>query len=107
MFNVEYSFKGSHSCLFFFYNVNTLKAFCKEQDDYTSKEACSFWDNSVINAFILSGPRKLNYRRLEEGWIFFLLFKIPFLQPSYGILSFLTLKRNIETTCSLLQDKLA
>ena len=31
-------------------------------------------DNSVLNAFILSGPRKLNYRRMEDGRIFFLYF---------------------------------
>ena len=34
----------------------------------------SISDNSVLNPFISSGPRKLNYRRLEKRRIFFKFF---------------------------------
>ena len=56
----------------------------------------SILDNSVLNAFISSGQRKQNYRRLEEGRIFFYLeqkFLFDF-QPSHVILLFLTNHRN-------------
>jgi len=56
----------------------------------------SILDNSVLNAFISSGQRKQNYRRLEEGRIFFYLeqkFLFDF-QPSHVILLFLTKHRN-------------
>ena len=38
------------------------------------KWLASLSDNSVLNAFISSGPRKLNYRRSEEGGYFYFLF---------------------------------
>ena len=44
-------------------------------------------NNSVLYAFISSGPRKLNYRRLEGFFFYF--------QPSYGLLLFLKLKMKV------------
>ena len=61
----------------------------------------SILGNNVLNAFISSDRRKLNYRRVEVGRIFlivfFYLYKNSFFyfQPFYGILLFLTLKINI------------
>jgi len=54
------------------------------------KKLASISDNSVFNAFISSGPRKLNYPRLEEGKKKFNKIFLFFFHPSYGILLFLT-----------------
>jgi len=58
------------------------------------KRLASISDNSVLNAFISSGPRKLDYRRLEGFKKKFIFNKISFFyfQPSYGKLLFLTQK---------------
>ena len=105
------------------YKIITPKAFDLEQVIYdhrqvgqagkngdAPKEACLNFGQQCLNVFISSSPRKLNYRRLEAGrMLVFFWTKIYFfyLQPSFGILSFLTLKINIKTTCSLLQEKFA
>ena len=71
-----------------FYKVIISKAFDKKQVIYdhwqvgqaakngdTPKELfASVSINSVLNAFIFSGSRKLNYRRLEEGKTIFICF---------------------------------
>jgi len=68
-----------------FYKGIIPKAFDLEQVIYDHRQVgqpkkkdperlASISDNSVLNAFISSSPRKLNYRRLEEGMIIFIYF---------------------------------
>ena len=70
------------------------------------KRPTSISDISGLNAFISSGPRKLNYCRLEKRGYFYYFFlfytKFLYLLSAFFWL-FLTLKINLETTCSLLQ----
>ena len=56
-----------------FYKVITPKAFDIEHVIYENRQVGQVGKNGDApeDSFILSGPRKINYRRLEEGRIFF------------------------------------
>ena len=71
------------------------------------KEACFNFGHQYSNAFISSSIRNLNYNRLEYRRIFWNLFYLNKNSFIYFFLLFLTLKIDLEMTCSLLQEKLA
>jgi len=77
------------------------------KNDDAPKEACFNFGHQYSNAFISSSIRNLNYNRLEYRRIFWNLFYLNKNSFIYFFLLFLTLKINLELTCSLLQEKLS